>query len=338
MKVDIACFTDRGHALGRRLHSFFEKCGDEATLARCGEDTQTAGEWTRKRFNLAGALIFIGAAGIAVRCIAPHLADKTEDPAVLVVDDQGKFVISLLSGHIGGANALARRVAEMLQATPVITTATDGAKLFAVDEWAENHGLAIANPDRIKTVSSMLLAGQTIRVHSAFVTSPPPPGLELTDTAADAHLVIDIRNPGQPAALWLIPPAVVAGIGCRQGTPAEAIEKAIDALCRRETIAPESIAKLCSIDLKRGEPGILEFCQKRNLPFETFSQEQLAQAKGDFASSEFVESVTGVESVCDRAVVFGGGALITQKTIIDGIALALGLLPYVVPFPAPEED
>lgn len=333
MMVDIACFTDRGQALGHRLNTLLD-----STLTRCGKDGPTAGDWTHRKFHGADALIFIGAAGIAVRCIAPHLTDKLHDPAVLVLDDRGEFVISLLSGHAGGANALARRIAGLIGATPVITTATDGAGLFAVDEWALDHGLAIINPEMIKSVSSALLSGRTVRVHSAFPTTPLPAGLEPAAAAGEAHLRIDIRNPGPPAGLWLAPPATVLGLGCRKGTEADAIQKVVRTLCQREGIAFEALAKVCSIDLKRDEPGILEFCRRWTLPFETFSPAELAAAEGDFSASRFVGAVTGVESICDRAVAAGGGTLLTEKTIIDGIALALGVLPYVVPFPAEKKE
>lgn len=336
MAIELACFTERGFALGERLLRLLGGPGRPAALTRCGKGGPTAGEWARARFHAADALIFIGATGIAVRSIAGELTDKLHDPAVVVVDDQGQFAIALLSGHVGGANALARRVAALLGAVPVVTTATDGAGLFAIDSWAAENGLVIANPGGIKSISAKLLSGETVTFHSAFPVGTPPPGLR--PAAAGSDLRIDVRRPSDPDALWLIPPAVVLGLGCRRGTAAAAIGRAVGELCRRENIAPEAIAKVCSIDLKEDEPGILEFCRRRNLPFQTFSGAELARAEGEFSSSAFVGAAAGVESVCDRAVVCGGGGPLTGKTVIDGIALALGVLPYTVPFPANEEN
>ena len=154
MTVRLLAFTDKGLALAQRLAGLL---GGEAV--RCGGAVTLAG-WTADAFASADALVFVGAAGIAVRAIAPHLQSKATDPAVVAVDEAGRFAIPLASGHLGGANRLARRIAAACGGTPVITTATDVNGRFAVDEWARVQGFRLLDVGRIRTVSGKLLAGE----------------------------------------------------------------------------------------------------------------------------------------------------------------------------------
>ena len=131
-------FTDTGLALAKRLAAALP-----GSVARCGQDGTSLAEWTGVQFVQSDALIFVGAAGIAVRAIAPHCKSKTTDPAVVVVDECGRFAVPILSGHLGGANDLARTIAAVCGAVPVITTATDAHGIFAVDEWAKHQNCTV---------------------------------------------------------------------------------------------------------------------------------------------------------------------------------------------------
>ena len=150
-------FTDTGLALAKRLAAALP-----GSVARCGQDGTSLAEWTGVQFVQSDALIFVGAAGIAVRAIAPHCKSKTTDPAVVVVDECGRFAVPILSGHLGGANDLARTIAAVCGAVPVITTATDAHGIFAVDEWTKHQNCMVLEPERIKLVSGKLLAGQPV--------------------------------------------------------------------------------------------------------------------------------------------------------------------------------
>lgn len=166
-------FTAKGEALAHRLAEALP-----GSVSRCGGDVTLKG-WTAEHFAQDEALIFVGAVGIAVRAIAPHCRSKAADPAVVVVDEGGNFAVPLLSGHLGGANALARALAKACGAVPVITTATDVNGLFAVDLWAKAQNCAVLEPERIKHVSGALLAGQTVRYWSPWpVAGEPPAGVE----------------------------------------------------------------------------------------------------------------------------------------------------------------
>ena len=138
-------FTETGLALAKRLAAALP-----GSVARCGQDGTSLAEWTGVQFMQSDALIFVGAAGIAVRAIAPHCKSKTTDPAVVVVDECGRFAVPILSGHLGGANDLARAIATVCGAVPVITTATDAHGIFAVDEWAKHQNCMVLEPERIK--------------------------------------------------------------------------------------------------------------------------------------------------------------------------------------------
>lgn len=173
MRIAILSFSSEGQLLGRRLREALEDRGSDCTLRRCPEGGLR--EWTQNHFLSNEALIFVGSCGLAVRAIAPFVQSKSSDPAVLVIDETGKFVISLLSGHLGGANELTKWVAEQLSATPVITTATDRRGLFAVDSWARKNGYFVSNPEKIKEVSSALLEGKTVTFCSDFPISGQVP-------------------------------------------------------------------------------------------------------------------------------------------------------------------
>lgn len=327
MRIDLACFSEHGRALADRLAERLRADGDEAQCARCGGNGGHApgvGEWAAEHFPATDALVFIGAAGIAVRAVAPLLRGKTRDPAVVVIDDCGRFAVSLLSGHLGGANELAVRLAAILGATPVVTTATDNAGVFAVDTWAQRRGFFIANPERIKTISARVLAGGPVRLWSAVPVAEKLPDAVIPSDRDGADIDIDIFRSHDEHALHLVPRTAVLGIGCRKDAPQAALEHAFRCFCEQTNIHPQAFAKVCSIDLKQDEPGLIAFCAARALPFETFSAETLARQPGAFAASDFVASVAGVGTVCERAAVAGGGggALLVGKTVIDSVAFA----------------
>ena len=162
-------FTEKGLALAQKLAGALP-----GTVARCGHGGPGLADWAAEQFAHADALIFVGAVGIAVRAIAPHCRNKAVDPAVVVLDECGRFAVPILSGHLGGANDLARALAAVCSAVPVITTATDANGVFAVDAWARHQNCAVLEPERIKRVSSRLLA-----VRCGTGRNSPSPGRPL---------------------------------------------------------------------------------------------------------------------------------------------------------------
>lgn len=315
-------FTDRGAALAERLKAAL---GGTAACTRRMEDFSLS-QWTAAAFQAYDALVFVGAVGIAVRAIAPYLQSKGRDPAVVAVDERGRFAVPVASGHLGGANGLARAIAAVCGGTAVITTATDVSGLFAVDEWAKRQDCAVTDLRGIKAVSAKILAGGTVRVRSEWpVEGTCPEGVALTE-GGDWDVRVDVRR--HDGGLCLAPRALVLGVGCRRGTPREALEAAFQALCEEENLWPEAVGGAATIDLKAKEPGLLAFCAAHGWPLAVHSAEELRRTEGAFTASAFVEKTTGVDNVCERSAVrTAGGPLLTGKHAGNGVAMALAWRP-----------
>ena len=322
MTVRLISFSDRGEALANRLA---EGLGGETM--RCGRPL-SLDAWTAQSFGTAEGLIYVGAAGIAVRAIAPYVRSKTQDPAVVVVDETGQFSISLLSGHLGGANELASRAAALCGAVPVITTATDRNGVFAVDSWARMQGCVVENPRRIREISARLLAGGTVRISSQWpIAGELPKGVQMTgEQACDVLLTLSrtLR-----AGMRIIPKIAVLGVGCKKNTSQGAIEAAFRTVCEKADMDAKAVKMVCSIDRKSQEPGLLDFCRSHGFPFHTYTVEQLQEVEGSFSSSAFVREITGVDNVCERSAVLGsGGMLYIKKYAEDGVTMAVALEPF----------
>lgn len=360
MRISMLCFSQTGWRTGERLRQGFlgknrewEVSLDAKSRYVKNSIEESHGAWTKRQFGRADAVIFIGACGIAVRSIAPLVESKKTDPAVLVIDECGKFVISLLSGHLGGANALAAEAAGLLEAIPVITTATDLHRRFAVDIFAAKNGCGIRPMTAAKEVSAALLAGEEVGFYSDFPWEGElPEGLVHCDAAGRARpaecggelaadqegnlaenggrqaaasagkkaprtgIAVSIREDCHPfpVTVHIIPKIVSMGIGCRRGKAAENLRRRAEQCLREAGICREALEGLASIDLKKEEPGLLALAEEWKLPFTTFPAEALQQIPGAFSASSFVSSVTGVDNVCERSAVCGsGGGRLIQK-------------------------
>lgn len=343
MIPSIACaaFTARGAVVARRIAAHF---GGVANVrpqdAEAPDEARhiSIADWTAARFADAKAIVFVGATGIAVRAIAPLLQGKDRDPAVICVDENARFVISLLSGHLGGANELARDIAAFLGATPVISTATDGRGAFAADDWARICGYAVENVDGIAPISAAILDGQTV----GFTTDAPlgidgdlPEGLRLAAEGPLGICVSDALFPSKrPFAqtLFLRPPVLTLGVGCKRGTSPEALQAAIHDFLQTTRHSALSIVRVASIDLKADEAGLIALCARNKWRFVTHSADELmAIDSAGFSRSEFVERVAGVDCVCERSAALHGH-LIVAKTRYSGITLALSRADWRVRF------
>ncbi|MBW7571285.1 cobalt-precorrin 5A hydrolase [Caproiciproducens faecalis] len=348
MKISIISFTAKGAALAQSVGEKLQQEMETAvyTKHRGLPDSlkavyveQNLSRWAGGQFQAHSALLFIGACGIAVRGIAPSVKDKLEDSPVLVMDEACRFVIPLLSGHFGGANELAERIAQMTGAVPVITTATDVNGLFAADAFARKNKLSVCNRSGIEIVSSSLLAGKTVTMAVAGTCSGSWPE-ELTQVPYPVDgkasvIVSPFTGDAEKADLQLCPKAYVIGIGCKRGKPFSEIEEAAEKQLRNAGIRWEALAAVTSVDRKKDEPGLLEFAKKHRLPFLTYSADSLNQISGDFSSSAFVEEQLGVDNVCERAAVAASGEsgkLIIRKYAENGITVAIAEKKWSVSF------
>ena len=277
-------------------------------------------------------LIFICACGIAVRDIAPHLKSKAEDPAVLVVDEAGKFVIPILSGHIGGANAYARTLAALTGAVPVITTATDLAGRFSCDAWASEHDCAISSLAAAKAVSAAILTGD-VPISSEFPLPKLLPAGLVPGDAGGVGIYIGVRRETPyKTTLRLVPRILTLGVGCRRGTAADAISKAVAAAFDAANLDPAAISCVATADIKRDEAGLLKFAQNLGAPLKFYSADELSRAPGEFHDSDFVRRTVGVGGVCERAAVLSGATLMIPKTASNGVTVAVAARDWRVEF------
>jgi len=293
----------------------------------------------RRHFREFDGHVFVMSTGIVVRLIAPLLRAKTEDPAVVVLDELAVHAISLVSGHIGGANALARRVAQAVGATPVITTATDVNGLPAVDAITAERGLRIENPTAIRAVSMALLNGERIGVHDPMGwmgDSLEEFAVSFEDGNWEAGVWVDYRNaidselaPTSAAILRLRPPSLVAGMGCNRGTEVAELRTLLRETLDVADLSIRSLAAIASVDVKADEPGLLELARELGIPFQTFSREALRAVTDVPTPSEMVERHVGTPSVCEAAALLaageGGKLLVAKRKSVNG-TVAVGEL------------
>lgn len=358
MKISLLSFTKNGFETEKQLVRILEKAGylvcpyvmGKYAMQAAAKDTEISfspvregglSQWAGERFADSEGIVFVGALGIAVRAVAPYIKDKKTDPAVLAVDEAARFVIPLLSGHLGGANELAKFLSMELkkngsEAIPVITTATDVNKKFAVDVFAKEHGLAIGDMRLAKEISAAVLSGEPVGFFSDFSSDASLPEGLFRDRLCRRNIRITIWKKKEssasgdhtPKILRLVPGCVALGIGCRRGTGKEKLLEVIWAAAEENNLDLSSVCALSSIDLKAGEPGIRELAGEFQVPFLTYTKEELETVPGMYTESEFVRKTTGVGNVCERAAmaacleVSQNARLLIKKHAADGVTVA----------------
>lgn len=252
-------------------------------------------------------IVCIMATGIVVRTIAPLLEDKYRDPALVVCDELGRFAISLLSGHLGGANALARQIAEITGGQAVLTTASDVLGYTALDLWCRDLHLTPTTTTSLTRAMARLVDSGSLALWSRYPLPSLPPDIQMVEDREAADLIIDARTTAPSRAALLHPKTLVFGIGCNRGTPVTAIAAAVAATCRAHHLAPQAMARLASIDLKKDEQGLLAYGRQAGVPIDFFTSDQLNQVEG-LASSEAVLRATGAKGVAEPAALLSAGA------------------------------
>lgn len=325
--IAVMAFTRRGRDIGEklasglsgRLYTYYKYAGDEEAFSDVNKLTQAL-------FPQSEALIFVGAAGIAVRSVAPFLKSKLTDPAVVSVDEAGRFSVPLVSGHLGGANRLAQKIAALCGGTAVISTATDLNGVFAVDVFAADNGLLLTNKTLAKEISAALLNGE----EAGFVSEYPadgelPKGLTASGAKLGIYVGADSRKRPFMRTLQLSPKNLVLGVGCKKGTSAEAAENHLRQTLEENGLRLEAVCALCSVELKRGEPALSLLAEKYGWALSFYSAGDLQSLPGTFSGSDFVREVAGTDNVCERSAVAGsgGGRLLVKKTAGNGITVAV---------------
>ncbi|MBJ9515868.1 cobalt-precorrin 5A hydrolase [Citrobacter portucalensis] len=341
--IALFCLTPGGVVLAKRLAAMLpvtcftsEKLLEEGFIPFENGFANTA----REAFTNYSALIFIGATGIAVRVLAPLVNDKFCDPAVVVIDERAQHVISLLSGHAGGANALARYLAGMLGADPVITTATDVNDMAALDTLAFQLNARMSDfRSAVKIVNQMLVSNKRIGLwwddeltqdvshcdRRGFIT--------VTDLnqlpELDALVCITLRTnlPDLPVPHWkLVPQRVVAGIGCRRDTPFPLLAALLARQLEAQQLDPLALKAIGSITLKKDEQGLIQLASCCRVPFETFTADALREHEHRFPASSFVRKTVGTGSVSGPAAwLLSHGKLLGETLREQGVTITLGV-------------
>lgn len=338
MTYSIFCYSDAGAGLAQKLCGLLKLSPEHVhTTEKHVKDygftchKSISGDM-KELFSGSDALIFIGAAGIAVRTVAPYIVSKTSDPAVLVIDDRGRYVIPVLSGHIGGANELSREIAGLIGAQAVVTTATDGAGKFSCDAWAVTHGCAISSMHLAKEVSAAVLT-EDVPVCSEYALPEDLPAGLTAEKSGDLGIFIGIRKEEPYAStLRLIPRVVTLGIGCRKDIPLSGFMDAVHSVLDGSSIDLRAVGTIASIDVKKEEKGIIGLAKALGAETVFYSAEQLNAVPGVFEESEFVRKTVGTGNVCERAAVLAGGKLIIGKTAVNGVTVAVSVRDWRIEF------
>ena len=291
-------------------------------------------------FGAYDGLVFFTALGVAVRLMAPCLRSKREDPAVVVVDDAARYAISALSGHRGGANALAERVGALLGATPIVTTASEVHGTLPVDLLGRDLGWRIENLDTAKAVAAALVNGERVGlVQEAgeldWWDGPLPATVQRYATleelaAADCSglVITDRLLPGFEAAAsrWVVyrPRTLVLGLGASSGVEADEIEALARAAIAEAGVAWASLASVATLDRKLSEPGVVAFAERHGLPLHSYGAAELARVPVPHPSAA-VRSHVGTPSVCEAAAQLAAGSpllLTKRKSAHATVALA----------------
>ncbi len=296
-------------------------------------------------FKTYRKIIFIMAAGIAVRMVAPYLKSKWKDPAVVVMDDQGKNIISLLSGHWGGANELTRDLAQLLGGHRVITTASDIRGLPALDVMIKKLATDSFAKQKLKKIQAALIAGQPVGFYPGALRSFPEmqhhANLRFYNTveklmASNCSAGLGFAHEKKSSAkherrfLMVHPKDVFIGIGCNRGTAVREIKNAVSTVLKKLEMPAAAICALCTIAAKSRERGLVEYATAQEIPLKFYSPAELNSVKMTSRKSIHAQRAFGVQGVAEPSAILGsqGGKLLMKKLKMGNITLAVARMPF----------
>ncbi len=335
-KRAIYCLTSKGAKLGYRIKQLIgadlfvhEKIKTEFSCLRFKRLSSLISEV----FHAYREHIFITAIGIAVRSISPYLRSKESDPAVVVIDQNGRFCISVLSGHLGGANELCKRVANLIKATPVITTATDTEGISSVELVAKKKGMDIENLSALKEVSLAMIEKEPIQLFDPDNIFPLdyPDVVEVSDETEWRKDIPGIwvswkKTEALNNKLIVVPKSLILGIGCNRGTKKEEIRDAVYSVFNSFNLNIKAVSLISTIDKKRDEKGILEFADEINVAVKFFSPEKLNCISVPNPSKS-AEKHVRTKSVCEASAIVAAeiGEIIVPKQKFKNVTIAVAL-------------
>jgi len=326
LTVYIISFTDKGSLLNKKICRIFDDFDVRPYIWKsCGD---SLGKWTEKAFSDGNVIVFICAVGIAVRAVSQFIKSKDKDPAVIVCDELGKYAVPILSGHIGGANAIAEKICRYTGGIPVITTSTDINGVWAVDCWAIEKNFKIYNVNNIKYISSALLKGQKVGLISDIsIDEELPEDILYDNSDTECGIVVSpYLKDVYKHTLNLVPRCIGIGVGSRKNADENALIRLFEKVFSENNIDKYAVYSVSTLDLKKNERAVIRLCNYLGVELKYFCADELNKLSGDFSGSEFVEKITGTDNVCERCAVLASdfGRLEVRKTIGDGVTLAVG--------------
>lgn len=335
MRIAILSVSKKGYDLSFEIKELLDK---DSTIIKCDVYHKDVKNTFNLLFYEYDAIIAIMASGILIRSISHLIESKTTDPAVLNIDDNGNFVISMLSGHLGGANKLTAKVADLIGATAVITTSTDVNRKLGIDVLARDLYLSIDDTKEILHFNKSILDSKEV----VFTVNSNGNYDYLFEYLNDNTLEMDVSiyfssriDEGEIEAkcdnhtITLRPRKIVFGIGCRRGKSCEEINKAVDIVLNDLNINKSRINMLSSAEIKKDEKGILDLAQKLDIPVNFVELDKLKLFKSnDIQESEFVKSKFGIAGVCEPSALITAGfesKLIYKKTAFNGVTVSVAL-------------
>ncbi|MGL1932766.1 MAG: cobalamin biosynthesis protein [Desulfotalea sp.] len=321
MKIAIIAITKAGKKLAEKLAARLEN-----SQIISGAKTATL---LKDNWHQYDGFVLIIATGIVVRSIAPLIQDKRQDPAIVTMDETGKYAISLLSGHLGGANELTQKVATLVNAQAVISTASDCQNLPALDLWARDNHLETRDNSAFTTVSAALVNGDQVKVFINQNCQPadiPTPMIQ-TPKSNEANIIVSfLKNEYKPTALNLVPKKLIVGIGCKRNTSLSDLKNALTELCDSLQIPIKSIIKICSIDAKSDEVGLLELSKELEIPCKFFNKKEINQFT-ELQVSAMAMKAVGAIGVAEPTAMLGARTeeLFSHKRKWSNITMALAI-------------
>lgn len=333
MKIGVISVTKAGDIIADKLKSYY----DIDFYSKNNTENFNLKKITKYLMEKYKAIIFISSTGIAVRAAADFIKSKDIDPAVVVVDSSSKFVISLLSGHLGGANELTAKIASKLGAIPVITTATDNMGICAPDLIARENDLVIDNLKDAKSISSLLVNGSKVAFIDDRKIIDCPKGYNQIKNCkkiqdVDGIVVVTDRDNisyefiRDVESLKLIRRDIVIGVGCRKNYDKDKMKNIILDVLKQNNIDKRSVKTITTVDIKRHEAAILSLRDYLNCDLKIWSREDIRKVQNRFSGSDFVEKTIGVRSVCEPCTYLSGGEKLTGKIKSDGMTVCIGKL------------
>ncbi len=296
MKIAIIALTAGGYKLANTISGQINSCFVDTRKISVFE--KMAELWQSD----VDAIVCIMATGIVVRAIAPLCQDKGHDPCVLVLDEKGMFVVSLLSGHIGGGNELSSKIAAKLGAQAVITTASDVTGHTALDLWAKKNSLLVRNKKKLTQLSAKIVNNGSLTIFTDCDVELLPSDLQQVTAFNDADIIVSNRIFPNCNALMLRPCNICIGIGCNRGTSAEDFLIATTELLNKYKISRYSVDCYASIDLKNDETGMLDFINREDRPIYFYTKDELNSVDGVSSSSAVIKA-TGARGVAEPAAI-----------------------------------